>query len=400
MLKSFWKLTLCAVMVAPSSRAIAQDASIPTQQLTWSIELPGSAALLASDTQLLVVESGRSGEPGILSAVEPTTGNRLWKSDRAVGQLFAIEKQTVYADDFGRIGRPGSLLTFNVKTGKTQSVLPINDPHFAEVIGVSQGAFIYRSYLLRGYEPYQNKITAQTTANKVLWTFNTPPESQVSEKTGRVQDGVVVLPILIAPKKGQRGYHLTALNAMTGKLLWQWKTEAEIETVTLGDTVYASIYSTASDESQPGWVKAFDLRTGRERWTHRILGGLPEMTNDHEVFVLDRSEKASTRYVVLDRQTGAVLRQFTLARSSQYGGGSQLAGKQIYKEAIESTGSWTTVENYSRIEAFDATDGKLLWQTPPRRGATSQSVVIGNHVIVVSNGFGGAKDAVLGFKIP
>ena len=215
-----------------------------------------------------------------------------------------------------------------------------------------------------------------------------------------IQDGVVILPILVKPLTNQRGYHLTALDATTGKLLWQWKTQEEIETTTLGDTVYASIYSSRDNQSQSGWVKAIDLKTGRERWTHSMLGGYLAMANDREVFVWDRSEKSSTRYVVLDRQTGAVLRQFTLAPDENPGGGGQLAGNTIYKVSLQSTGSWGTAENHSWIEAFDARNGKQLWRTPTLRNShINRFTIAGDRLILVGTSSIAAKSVVQSYQI-
>lgn len=413
MLKSFWQFVLLISVLVVAGHAIAQNVTVPTQQPIWSIDMKGGIPfLMAAETQLLVAETGTAGEPSTLSALDPATGNRLWKSDRQVGGLIAVENQTIYADDFGRSGwRTGNLLTLDAKTGKTQTVVPLiarkPDPaannsegsfvNFDEVIGIDRGAFICQSSITRNFEPLQNRVMAQTPT-QVRWTFDTSPNSHLFERYGTVQDGVVILPILLNPKTGQRSTQVKALDAATGKLLWELNTE-ENSARTLGDAVYL-LGSTRKGSSNVGWLKALDLKTGKERWTRSGLNGKPTLANDREVFVLEPSEQSDTHYTVLDRQTGAVLRQITLVPSSRYGGKPQLAGNTIYQDVVQSTGSWTTVKNYSRIEAFDATNGKLLWQTPLRRGGISEAIIMGDRLVISSTGFGEEKNVVQGFKIP
>lgn len=403
MLKSFWQFALLGCMAVVGSQAIAQTLpAVPMRQPLWSAEVGPFGTPIATPTQLLVASKGREAEPAFLEGFDSATGKRQWQSDRKIGSLFAVENQTIYADDFGFMGRPGNLLTLDAKTGKTRTVLPLRDPKFAEAMGVTQGAFIYRSYVTRGYEPYQTRITARTP-QKVLWTFNTPPQSQVSEKRGMIQDGVVVLPILLYAPRAQRAFQLTALDGATGKLLWQWKTRAEIETLTLGDTVYASTYSLSRDGTQPGWVKAFDLKTGKQRWSHTMLGGQAEMANDREVFVIDQNEKTRLRYVVLDRQTGAVLRQFTLTpRGEDEWGGkkAQVIGNRIYKEAFERTGSWFTSENHSYIAAFDTMDGQMQWRTPTLPDTRIYEFrIMGDRLFIVGTDSKASKGIVQSFAV-
>lgn len=399
MVKSFWQFTLSGCVVLAGSYAVAQtQPAVSTRQPLWSAEMSGYTQSLTTQNQLFVAESGREGQPSYLYALDPATGKRQWKSDRAVGNLYAMQNQTIYADNFGRMQRPNSLLMVDARTGKTKAVLSIANRRFKEVIGISQGAFIYSNYGSPGGGSSQDRIIAQTP-KKVLWQFDTPPDSQVSDKTGVVQDGVVVLPILVNPLKEQRGYHVTALDAATGKRLWQWKTQEEVNVATLDNWVYISLYvPEKGDRSQPGWVKALDLKTGQERWTHPMTGGRASMASDRELFVADDSDKSVDRYIVLDQKTGAVLRRITLEGSTKLGR-AMLVGDTIYKDVIESTGSWFTVENHAYLRAFDAKTGQLKWRTPLlQRTSIYDMTVVGDRLLVFSKGFTTGKSIIYGFQ--
>ena len=373
MLKAFWKFALCTAVVLTGGHAIAQTLNaVPIRQPLWSLEMGSSSVPTATATQLFVVDNHSIIDRTFdLYALDPSTGKQLWKSDRRVKSLISVENQTLYAEDIDPLEKPGYLITLNAETGKTQSVIPITDRNFNEVLGVSQGAFIYKSSILRDSEPYQNQITAQTP-EKLLWTFNTPANSQVAEGPGLIQDGVVILPILVNPMTPQPEYHLTALDAKTGKLLWQWKSQEETFANVLGDTVYVFINSSCQGHAgnDMSCVKAFDLKTGKERWTHSMQAGQPQMANDREVFVRDYSKRSAIRYVVLDQQTGKRLRELTLtAQVPDKMGPPQLVGNRIYIPVIEREGYWGSTERQGWIEAFDATTRQLKWRTPTLRNS-------------------------------
>lgn len=411
MLKSFCPFAVCASVFMIGSLAIAQTPTISTRQPDWTLEMKGRADLLATATQLFLVEGGRAGEPGPLFAIDPATGKPLWRSDRPVGQLFAIENQTVYASDSGLMKGPGNLLTLDATTGKTIAVVPLParqlDPttkhaeaaeiRYDRVLGVHQGIFIYKSSISRQGLPYRDRVTAQTPTG-VRWMLDTEPNSYLFEG-GTVQDGVVVLPIVqINRKTDQRSVLMKAVDATSGKLLWDLPA-GEDEMVVLANTIYAT-GSVCKGVAQGRCLKALDLKTGKERWTYSGTPGKPDFVSDREVFLRAPKDASTPQYLVLDRQTGALLRQFTLVQESQYGRAPRLIGNRIYKESVHSTGSWTTVENYSRIDVFDATNGQLLWQTPPRRGQTSEPVVVSDRLVIAVDSFGSTPNAVLGFQLP
>ncbi|MGB8700465.1 MAG: PQQ-binding-like beta-propeller repeat protein [Thermosynechococcaceae cyanobacterium] len=374
----------------------------PTRQPDWSVALETYDDPLIHQSQLLVARKEAKGQTTFLHAFDLATGKPQWKSSRPIASLYGAENNTIYASDFGVmsvVDDPKTLMTLDAKTGQVLSTMPIEDPDFFEVIGVSQGAFILNSYVKRGYESDRNKISART-ATKVLWSFETPSYSQVSNRTGIVKNGVVMLPILIYGPASNRSYQLTALDATTGKVLWRWNTKAEIETKVLDDTVYASVYSEDRAGLNQGWVKAFDLKSGQERWTHRMLGPYPALANEREVFILDNSAKSSTRFVVLDKQTGQSLREITLAPNENPGGPVALRGNSIYKASMGSTGSIVDVQNHSWVEVFDATTGQLQWRTPKLDHSHVNFWVAGDRLIVRRDALGSeAKSEIQSYSL-
>lgn len=383
---------------APSTQ-VQPLVTAPTHQPEWSLVFE-TYNLLIHQTQLLVSKREAEGKPAFLHAFDLSNGKLQWKSSRPIASLYGVENNAIYASDFGvmsLVDDPKTLMTLDAQTGQILSTMPIEDPDFDEVIGVSQGAFILSSYVKRGYESDHAKISAQTNA-KVLWTFETPSYSQVSDGAGIIKDGVVILPILIyGPTSNNRSYQLTALDATTGKLLWSWKTKAEIKTAVIDDMVYTSVYSEDRAGLTQGWVKAFDLKTGQERWTHRMLGPYPALANGREVFILDTSAKSSTRFVVLDKQTGQRLRQMTLAPDENPGGQLALKGNSIYKDSWERTGSMvpSSAQNNGWIEVFDATTGQLQWRTPRLANSHVKFLLTGDRMIVRGNALSSEAKSVL-----
>nr|WP_242040633.1 PQQ-binding-like beta-propeller repeat protein [Coleofasciculus sp. FACHB-1120] len=377
-----------------------------TRQPVWSVNLHASTALIATENRLLV-PTGTT-KPSALQSLDPATGKVQWQSQQPIGRVFAVDGNTIYASDFGSlplVDDPKNLVTLDANTGKTKAVLPLDNPDFEGAIGVFQGAFILNSDVKQGVESDHNEISARTP-DKLLWKFVTPKDSMVStssEKLPVVQNGVVFLPVLVNPSTPQRGYQLTGLDAATGKVLWTWNTSSELTDVTvLGDTVYPAVYSKDRTGKEPGWVKALDLKTGKERWTHTMRGGEAKIASDREVFIWDGDAKTSTRFVVLDRQTGAMRRQFTLSRQDDREPRPiALADNIIYTgdmeiEGFSALGFYGSAKNHSRVNAFDATSGQLVWHTPLfRESHIYRFVLNGARLFLSSNAVGNDVKSVV-----
>ncbi len=174
--------------------------------------------------------------------------------------------------------------------------------------------------------------------------------------------------------------------------MWTWKTTTEPQTLVVGNRVYASIYSEDRAGTKPGWIKAFDLQTGRELWTHQMLGGTAIMANDREVFIHDRKAESNSRLLVVDSQTGSKLRQFDLPLEYPQGIGSSTLGNNVIYTSdlkIENVvpGFYGSADNHSWVNAFDAANGKLLWRTPIFRHSQSKAITIqGNRLFLTTQG--------------
>ncbi|MGP1385243.1 MAG: outer membrane protein assembly factor BamB family protein [Thainema sp.] len=372
------------------------------QQPNWSVPMQASALVTTPD-HLLIPHQDRNGDPLSLQALDPATGELQWQSDQAVGQIFALAGDTIYANDYGPmplVDAPKHVVTLDAKTGQTNAIWPIDNPDFEGIIGAYQGAFILNTRIRQGTETDRYEISAQT-ADTVRWTFTTPPDSLVTTFSSRdsispfVQDGIVILPILVNPQTDQRGYQIVGLDAATGAVLWTWQTSSEIEHIAvLGDAVYPSVYG--ADQANPGWVKALDLKTGAERWTYPMLGGHARAVSDQEVLIWSLWFDADqpNRLLLLDRQTGTLKRQLVLSREYDTEATTVLfANDVIYADdmsfghTIPVPGFYGTAENNSWIGAFDATNGHLLWRTPTlSQSHIYQFVLTNDHLLVKSNG--------------
>lgn len=397
--KLFKYLPLGVVLVLGCHAITYAISAASTRQPVWSVNL-ASTNLIATEKRLLVPTGNTN--PSALQSLDPATGKVQWRSQQPIGRVFAVEGNTIYASDFGLmplVDDPKNLVTLDANTGKTKAVLPLDNSDFEGVIGVSQGAFILNSYVKQGVESDRNQISARTP-DKLVWKFVTPKDSMVStfesvdSKNPVVHNGVVFLPLLVNPSTPQRGYQLTGLDAATGKVLWTWNTSAELTDVTvLGNTVYPAVYSKDRAGKEPGWVKALDLKTGKERWTHTMRGGEAKIANDREVFIWDGDAKTSTRFVVLDQLSGAMRRQFTLSRQDDREPRPiALADNIIYTadmaiEGFSTPGFYGSANNHSWVDAFDATNGQLIWRTPTLRESHIYRFVLnGDRLFLSSNG--------------
>lgn len=372
------------------------------QSPNWSVSLDASALITTPD-HLLIPRQDENGDPLSLQALDPATGELQWQSDQAVGRIFAVENDRIYANDYGSmplVDAPKHVVTLNATTGQTTAIWPIDNPDFEGIIGAYQGAFIVNTRIRQGVETDRYEISAQT-ADTVWWTFTTPPDSLLTTFASRdsispfVQDGVVVLPILVNPQTDQRGYQIVGLDAATGAVLWTWQTSSEIEHfAVLGDAVYPSVYG--ADAANPGWVKALDLKTGAERWTYPMLGGHARAVNDQEVLIwsLWFDAEQPNRLLLLDRQTGTLKRQLLLPREFDTEATTVLFANDVvytddmnFGHTVPVPGFYGTAENNSWVDAFDATDGHLLWRTPTlSQSHIYQFVLTDDHLFVKSNG--------------
>jgi outer membrane protein assembly factor BamB len=371
--------------------AVAEQNS--TREPLWSVPIPAIAAPFAEDGRLFVPTAHLTGEntTSRLQALDAVSGQVLWVSEEPIQRILTVEGGNVYASN-----KTHRLMVLDANTGKTTAAfqLKMADPQdyaeralgqpgdaFAEyqasvssAIGASGGAFIASIGL--GLEVDRYEISAQTPEGK-RWTFLTPPASLVASSfyepydvtIPTVRNGVVVLPILVNPQTEERGYQVVGLDAATGRLLWRWETSEDFldDLSVIDDTVYVA-YAHNSANDQLSWVKALDLRTGRERWSYPIFGKV-KLASDREVFVWKSHNDTATHFIVLEKQTGAWLRELDLVRQdSREPRQLALADNTLYTSdlAIENAtvGFYATADNHSWIEAFDATTGIRKWRTP------------------------------------
>jgi outer membrane protein assembly factor BamB len=97
-----------------------------------------------------------------------------------------------------------------------------------------------------------------------------------------------------------------------------------------------------------------------------------------------------------------MLRQFTLSRQNEREPRPiDLAGNIIYTadmeiEGFSALGFYGSAKNHSRMNAFDATSGQLLWHTPTLRESHIYRFVLnGDRLLLTSNGVGNDVQSVV-----
>lgn len=374
----FFRFILVGLILVLSLSGILHASGVaaeqnPIRDRVWSVPLKATATPFATEGQLFVTAALPEREHPTLHALDAASGQVLWVSEEPIQRVLAVEDGKIYASNENH-----RLMVLEASTGKTTAAFQLETSpdleSLSSAIGAVGGAFI--SGVSLGFEVDRYEISALTPEQK-LWTFLTPQHSQISSSfyepydvvLPAVRNGVVVLPILTNPQTEARGYQIVGLDGKTGKLLWQWETSEDFldDVTVIDDTVYVAFaHSSASDELS--WVKALDLNTGRERWSYPLFGKV-KLASDREVFVWDEDDNNSTRFVVLDKETGAVLRKIDLAREdSREPREIALAGNTIYISDLRienvTLGFYASADNHSWFDAFDAATGRKLWQTP------------------------------------
>jgi alcohol dehydrogenase (cytochrome c) len=123
-------------------------------------------------------------------------------------------------------------------------------------------------------EPPGNVLAVDAATGHVLWRYTRSVPNKVAACCGRVNRGVAVL-----GKKvfiGTLDDHLVALDACTGKLLWDTKVSdyAEGFTITSAPLAFDEtivIGVAGGDYGTRGFVDAYDANTGAQRWRFHTI---------------------------------------------------------------------------------------------------------------------------------
>ncbi|MBD2465081.1 PQQ-binding-like beta-propeller repeat protein [Oscillatoria sp. FACHB-1407] len=390
-------LVLCLLLpiaLQHGYRAIASDTNVVIRQPLWSVEQEANQNLVVVNDLVLVPSYDMLNQQGQLYALDAASGAQRWVSSEPVQRVLKVENNTLYATN-----QNYRLITLDATTGATKTSVQFADPD-AMILGSALAAYQDTFIVGRSLDSdtNQDEIVALTPDNQRRWSFLTPPDSLISVNfyepydviTPKFQDGILIVPILVNPQTEQRGYEITALDATTGNLLWRWKTLDELDNLTvIGDTVYPAHTDGNLTEGR-SWVKALDLKTGQERWSYSTIG-FTMLASDREAFLWKREDSDQSLHLnVLDKQSGDELRRIVLPlESNQAPGGLILADNTIYASDLRienvTLGFYGSADNHTWLNAYDATDGRVLWRTPTfMHSHLNTPVVEGDRLFVAS----------------
>lgn len=354
-----------------------------TRQPLWSTELNANTVfkrgaspsrVLATDRQIFVSTYTQDFDQQTLRALDSTSGKLQWISKTPIRNLLTVEGTTVYASS------DRGVVAIDASTGIPRTTIAFTKPNTESderAIGIFQGVSLEDvSEIVDNRNPvnpiFQSHIFARTR-DKLLWQFKAPLDALIGLAVTHgfvrpvIQDDILFLPLLLTAG-GDRVQQFVGLEVATGKVLWTWKAPHELWSANiLDDTIYASAFGN-SEMLPSGWLKALDLKTGKERWSYTITGKA-KAANDREVFVWQSKYNAGNHFVVLDKKTGNLLREFDLNREDEREPqGLLLAENMLYTTDLKienaTVGFYATADNHTWINAFDTATGRLVWHTP------------------------------------
>jgi outer membrane protein assembly factor BamB len=395
------KYILMVTLMILSCCTIAFATSVPNiHQPLWSVSFPDKAKpfdLAAHDQQLIVTFVDNSQEPSQPRSLAAATGKLKWQSKQTIFEVLAIENNNIYGRNvkhYGEVDDSKKLVTLDANTGKAKSVFWIKDAsgNSYEAMGVDQGAFILEESRSNQQGEAVLHAIKSRTAQKTIWTFTAPANSQtVDSSTTVVKNGIILVELRGSSATESKGSRLLALKASTGQELWTHQSLDSINKQLIGKNVYVMTNKS---------IRALDAQTGRELWVNRSLGGTEILTGDRsktkpniqELFILDRSNpsnSASTHLTILDSQTGKQLREINLP--VRFESSRLLSNNMIYVVDFKVTEGGplrggNRKEANSWVNAFDASTGKLLWRTPEIKQRYIDSIVVsGDRLFLAAN---------------
>ncbi len=204
-----------------------------------------------------------------------------------------------------------------------------------------------------GFNPHENVLSPTTVGGMGLnWSFPTVGQVELSpaEANGVVYVGA--------------GFQVSALNARTGTLLWQFTAGNFVGSPAVSD---GRVYVSSADQN----IYALNARTGAVLWTYQTLPGIPAptLTVANRMVYVGSWDK---NLYALNAQTGSLVWQYTA-------GGSILSIPAVSNNVVYFGAGNAT------LYALNATTGSLLWQfSLPFFVDASPTVV--NGVVYVGSG--------------
>jgi len=347
-----------------------------TGKLRWLNEIPGavsSAPVIADGALYVAAEHWDEQTPknGMILALDSSTGNLRWRYD-IPGELWAdpvLEGGVIY---MGSI--QGQMYALDADTGNLRWSFAARDA-IRRRATVENGTVYFGSV-------DRNVYALDATTGDLLWRYQTD---------GPLWAGPVVASGLIYVGVGVR--HLHALDAGAGTLRWQY--ESPVERLSLPVVAHGVVYVSASKNFSEayqqgqniegilhyGYVTALDARTGRQIWEYRTAGdpsrpvladGVVYVSAGDERSYLLRDPPESVnpamrgRVYALDAATGVLIFQRRIVAEVGAGPeGPSVVDGTVYVLSSEQLryggpGNLPT-EIHGQLSAFDSRTGESRW---------------------------------------
>lgn len=340
--------------VNPKTGKVIWSYQLPTQDSTAQVSF--AQILLAGNTVYGLKQDVTATSTQII-AFSAATGRILWSYDTPGIRSMALEHDTLYL-------------------GVNDSDINSNRSYI-HILNATNGTSQEKTYTLRGFAPNLSLVddTLYVATETSLSAIDVIHAQQLWQKniadliagTGYVTISgfSVVHGIVYATSIAAHGVYGLALHASNGNMLW--RTDAIgvkgasgggagiIAPVASATTVYFTIFGNS------GGVFAYDAQKGTLRWSYKLTGPLVQRTpvlSNNNLFISEdiiSTGSPKTRFAALNATTGKLIWQ-TTPKAGVSTQGFALNG--IYYVATAYT------DSPSITYAFASSTGKILWQSP------------------------------------
>ena len=356
-----------------------------TGKLRWSREVAGVPTAPPSVVDGVVYVSGElryehNPETGVMFALDASSGDQLWKFDIPRGSWVEVwaplRADPVLAGGMVYVGSfNGSMYALDAANGELRWSYEAGDV-------ISSPAVVVRDTVYFGSKDSQ--VYALDAATGVLrWSYKT---------AGELWEGPIVVGGLVYQGPGDP--YLYALDAGTGELRWSHATDAPrwSRPVVADGILYATagadlseVYQQRSDLERyrhHGYVTALDARSGRPLWQYRTVGDpSAPVVSDGVVYVSAGDERSYLpgdppetgnpamrgHLYAINATTGDLVWQRRMVAEIGAGfRGLSVADGTVYVESYDlfrypDRGAPPPPPFHGQVSAFDARTGEIKW---------------------------------------
>lgn len=261
---------------------------------------------------------------------------------------------------------------------------------------------IYITYSIDWSHTVLSKLDAQT--HKPLWVYKTGP----SDLGTPVVYGDVIY--LDGSDSQSSQTHLIALNAETGKELWNISFKATTTRDENGDGPFDMGVLTAPVVAdgqvfvmnRSGTVFSFEAKTGKKNWTYET--GASALVKQYYTDSKGQKKLAGSTiydgdapvinngvlygalhntYFALNAKTGKQIWSSNLTEQDQIFTGMQIIDGVIYTASYIASGHNSNMSTQSYVYAFNAKDGSQIWKYSTKKWVTDAPTVSDGHVYFI-----------------